>query len=49
MCNTLISIVQEIRTKRAIDKLSIISSTKASVIRDSKNIIIDSNKKSIHG
>ena len=34
ICNTLISIVQEIRTKLIIDKLSIISSTKANVIRD---------------
>lgn len=41
VCNTLISIIQEIRSKRAIDKLSIISSTKASVIRDSKNKLID--------
>ncbi|MBQ9072733.1 MAG: HAD-IC family P-type ATPase [Bacilli bacterium] len=44
ICNTLISIIQEIRSKRAIDKLSIISSTKASVIRDSKNVIIDINE-----
>ena len=41
ICNTLISIVQEVRSKRAIDKLSIISSTKANVIRDSKNKIIN--------
>ena len=44
ICNTLISIIQEIRTKRAIDKLSIISSTKASVIRNSKNIVININE-----
>ena len=35
-CNTLIGIVQEIRSKRAIDKLSVISSTKINVIRDKK-------------
>lgn len=43
ICNTLISIVQEIRSKRVVDKLSIISSTKASVIRDSKWISISIN------
>ncbi len=43
-CNTLISIVQEIRAKIAIDKLSIISNLTASVIRDSKNIVIDIDK-----
>ena len=40
-CNTLISIIQEIRSKRAIDKLSIISSSKACVIRNSKNKIVN--------
>lgn len=35
-CNTLISIIQEIRTKKIMDKLSIVSSTKASVIREGK-------------
>lgn len=40
LCNTLISIVQEIRSKKAIDKLSIISSASANVIRDSKSKII---------
>ena len=40
VCNTLISIVQEIRTKLIIDKLSIISSTKANVIREGQNISI---------
>lgn len=42
-CNTLISIIQEIRSKKAIDKLSIISSSKANVIRNglSKSIPID--------
>lgn len=37
ICNTLISIIQEIRSKKAVDKLSIITSVKANVIRDSEN------------
>lgn len=41
LCNTLISIIQEIRSKRAIDKLSIISSISANVIREGKNKIIN--------
>lgn len=36
LCNTLISIIQEIRSKRAIDKLSIINSPVANVIRNGK-------------
>ena len=43
-CNTIISMVQEIRSKRAIDKLSVISSTKVNVIRDGKDYFIDVNK-----
>ena len=43
LCNTLISIIQEIRSKRVVDKLSIISSTKVSVVRDSKCISIPIN------
>ena len=34
ICNTLISVVQELRAKKIVDKLSIISSSKAKVIRD---------------
>lgn len=34
ICNTLISSVQEIRAKKTVDKLSIIASSKAKVIRD---------------
>ena len=41
LCNTLISIVQEIRSKIEVDKLAIISSNTASVIRDGKNKIIN--------
>ena len=41
ICNTIISIIQEINSKRIIDKLSILSQTKAKVIRDSKEITLD--------
>ncbi len=41
ICNTLISTIQEIRSKLVIDKLSVITSTKAKVIRDSKIKTID--------
>lgn len=40
-CNTLISTVQEIRSKLVIDKLSVITSTKTKVIRDGKIVTID--------
>ena len=40
ICNTVISIVQEITSKKTIDKLSIISSIKPKVIRDGKIIEI---------
>ena len=36
ICNTMIGIIQEVRAKKAIDKLSIISTPKAHVIRDGK-------------
>lgn len=36
ICNTLISTIQEIRAKKIVDKLSVISSSKAKVIRDGK-------------
>lgn len=41
ICNTLISIIQEIRTKRTIDKLSLLATTKAHVVREGE-------KKDIH-
>ena len=41
ICNTLISMIQEIRSKRVVDKLSIITSLKTSVIRDNKIFTID--------
>ena len=36
ICNTLIGIIQELRSKKIIDKLTIISATKATVIREGK-------------
>lgn len=44
ICNTAIGILQEIRAKRAIDKLSIISEPKAEVIRNGERKIIASNE-----
>ena len=41
ICNTLISMIQEIRSKRVVDKLSIITSLKSNVIRDNKMVTID--------
>ena len=41
LCNTLISTIQEIRSKLVIDKLSVITSTKAKVIRNNKIVTID--------
>ncbi len=43
ICNTLISIIQEIRSKIIVDKLSIISNSKVTVIRDSSEKLIDMN------
>ena len=40
VCNTVISIVQEITSKKTIDKLSIISSIKPKVLRDGKIVEI---------
>lgn len=39
--NTLISIIQELRSKKALDKLKVVSSTKAQVIREKKLRQID--------
>lgn len=44
ICNTLISTIQEIRTKRIIDKLSILSESKVKVIRDKKEDKISINE-----
>ncbi len=43
LCNTAISIYQEIRSKRAIDKLAVVSATKVTAIRNSKEEIIGIN------
>lgn len=43
-CNTIISMVQEIRSKRVVDKLTLISKDKVNVIRDSKDEFIDINE-----
>lgn len=43
ICNTLISIVQEIRAKIEIDKLSIIAQTKVNVIREEKEEVVGIN------
>ena len=40
-CNTIISIIQEIISKNIIDKLSVVSSSKTTVIRDSVEKIIE--------
>ena len=39
--NTIIGIVQEIRSKRAVDKLSIISGNTSSVLRDNSKVSIN--------
>lgn len=44
VCNTLISTIQEIRAKKTVDKLSVISASKAKVIRDGKECVIDINE-----
>lgn len=44
ICNTLISIIQEIRSKKAIDKLSVISEVKVTVIREGKKQSIGINE-----
>ena len=44
ICNILISTIQELRAKRIIDKLSIISSSKVSAIREGKKIELSINE-----
>ena len=41
LCNVVIGIVQEVRSKKTTDKLSIVASTKATVIRNGKSKKID--------
>ena len=38
--NTIIGIIQEIRSKRSVDKLTILTETKAEVLRDGKTVQI---------
>ena len=42
--NTLISIVQELRSKRTLDKLQVLASSKVSSIRDGKKVKLDINE-----
>lgn len=44
ICNTLISILQEVRSKIVIDKLSVIASSRAKVIRNSKVVDVEIEK-----
>ena len=44
VCNTLISTVQEVRAKKIVDKLSVISSSRAKVIRDGKKVLTHINE-----
>ena len=44
ICNTLISTIQEVRAKKIVDKLSVISSSKVKVIRDKKEVILNINE-----
>ena len=44
ICNTIISTVQEIISKKVIDKLSVLSSSKTTVLRDSKEQTIEIDK-----
>lgn len=43
-CNTIISMTQEIRSKRVVDKLTLISKEKVNVVRDSKDEFINVNE-----
>ncbi len=44
ICNSLIGIVQEIRAKKAVDSLNLISSVEVNAIRDSQNIKLKVNE-----
>ncbi len=43
IANTCIGIVQEIHSKRVLDKLSVLNAAKATVIRDSKSVKINAD------
>ena len=44
ICNTIISVIQEIIAKRIIDKLSLISATSINSIRDGKEVLLNVNE-----
>lgn len=44
VANTLIGIVQEIRSKKVLDKISVLNAPKTRVIRDGREIVIDSEQ-----
>lgn len=44
MANTLIGIVQEIRAKKTLEKLNMLNAPKATVVRDGRRLVIDSEK-----
>lgn len=44
MANLIISLVQEIRAKKMVDKINVIYSTKTKVIREGKEVMVDLNK-----
>ncbi|MGI6006289.1 MAG: cation-translocating P-type ATPase [Ruminococcus sp.] len=44
ICNTLIGIIQEIRSKKTLDKLSVLNAPKANVIRDGKESVIPADQ-----
>ena len=39
ICNTLIGIIQEIRSKKVLDKLSVLNAPKATVVREGKLLL----------
>ncbi|MEG2800266.1 MAG: cation-translocating P-type ATPase, partial [Erysipelotrichaceae bacterium] len=44
VCNILISVLQEIKAKKTVDKLSLFSETKVEVIRDGKSTILHAHE-----
>ncbi len=44
ICNTLIGIIQELRSKKVLDELNMLNAPKTTVIRDSRETVIDSHK-----
>lgn len=48
ICNTLIGIIQEIRSKKVLDKLSVLNAPKATVVREGKLQTIPAEKAVLH-